>query len=399
MSRTLKILHTVESYAPAPGGMPEVVRNLSELLAVRGHEVTVATSCHPCRTRETINDVKVIDFDISGNMVRGISGECDRYRQFLLSSNYDVVTSFAAQQWATDLQFPILDRIKGVKLFVPTGFSTLHSDAYRDYFSEMPRWLACYDMNIFLSNNYRDINFARDHGIENICVIPNGAAKSEFDTPVYGEARKELKVPEDHFLLLHVGSHSGQKGHADAIRLFFSARVRKTAFLMIGNQIEPGCGRICRAKSLLFNLLPHNRVARKKLIVADLGRRLTVASYHDADLFLFPSNVECSPLVLFECMASRTPFLTTDVGNAAEIVSWSGGGQVLPTRKDRMGSSRAEFKGSLQMLERLHRDAATRVSMGESGYNAWIRDYTWEHIAGRYEELYLRLVSGKSGIS
>jgi L-malate glycosyltransferase len=53
--------------------------------------------------------------------------------------------------------------------------------------------------------------------------------------------------------------------------------------------------------------------------------RETVAAYQAADLFLFPSDIERSPVVLFEAMASRTPFLTTAVGNAEEIFGWSGG--------------------------------------------------------------------------
>jgi glycosyltransferase involved in cell wall biosynthesis len=55
-------------------------------------------------------------------------------------------------------------------------------------------------------------------------------------------------------------------------------------------------------------------------MITSLSRIETLAAYHQADLFLFPSNIECSPLVLFESIASKTPFLTTDVGNAKEII-------------------------------------------------------------------------------
>jgi len=39
----VNILHTVEFYSPSVGGAQEVVRQISELLVKRGHDVTVAT--------------------------------------------------------------------------------------------------------------------------------------------------------------------------------------------------------------------------------------------------------------------------------------------------------------------------------------------------------------------
>ena len=62
-----------------------------------------------------------------------------------------------------------------------------------------------------------------------------------------------------------------------------------------------------------------------RILILNIDREETVAFYQTADLFLFPSNIECSPIVLFEAMASKTPFLVTDVGNSKEIISWSEG--------------------------------------------------------------------------
>ena len=40
----MRILHTANTYAPSLDGVAEVVRNISERLVKRGHEVHVATS-------------------------------------------------------------------------------------------------------------------------------------------------------------------------------------------------------------------------------------------------------------------------------------------------------------------------------------------------------------------
>src|SRR6185369_9443600 len=163
----MKILHTVESYNPAVSGMQEVVNQISERLVAMGHEVTVATKRVAERTYDELNGVKIIEFDVDGNFVRGLKGEVTNYEQFLLDSKFDVVTNFAAQQWATDIALPILDLVHGVKVFVPTGFSALYQSDYSSYFNLMKVWLTNYDINLFLSDDYRDVNFAKDNGIEN----------------------------------------------------------------------------------------------------------------------------------------------------------------------------------------------------------------------------------------
>src|SRR5438094_310833 len=80
----MRILFCCEFYAPSVGGAQEVVRQVSERLAERGHQVTIATMKLAGRNDRTINGVRVEGFAISGNAVRGFEGEVGRYQQFLL---------------------------------------------------------------------------------------------------------------------------------------------------------------------------------------------------------------------------------------------------------------------------------------------------------------------------
>jgi L-malate glycosyltransferase len=471
----MKILHTVEFYPPSIGGMQEVVKQLSERLVRRGHDVTVATARIPERTADSQNGVKIREFDISGNLVNGLKGEVQRYEDFLLSSDFDIVTNFAAQQWATDIMLPVLDRIRAKKVFVPTGFSRFYSPEYRDYFVSMKSWLKKYDVNVFLSNSYRDIDFARENGATNLVVIPNGAGEDEFLRSHDISVRRLLGIPEDDFFILHVGSHSGAKGHREAIEIFERARIKGATFLMIGNFSGPSgdetdesgrkenlmevlktcikkllllairvspwskrklqklslfdgsqydnslrgqlakrvdfffylahldkhgvnCPGLCRVSERRFNGSAQLRRESKRLLIRSLSREETVAAYREADLFLFPSNIECSPLVLFECMASRTPFLTTDVGNSVEIIEWShGAGMLLPTLRNGVGDARADIKASARMLERVFRDGSGRREMANRGFNAWQEKFGWDKITGEYEALYSRLLSPGGG--
>jgi L-malate glycosyltransferase len=389
----MKLLHTVESYEPSTGGMQEVVKQISERLVKMGHSVTVATSKHPARTNDIINGVKIIEFDITGNWVTGMHGDIQSYQDFLLNSDFEVITNFAAQQWATDLMLPLLKDIKAKKVFVPTGFSALFLPGFSDYFKKMKEWMKQYDMNVFLSNTYQDIDFARKSDVNKLIIIPNGASELEFTRDEIIDIRKYFGIARDQFLILHVGSHTGIKGHAEAIEIFRRANLKNSTFIIVGNVFSRYCYFSCKFKELLFKINLMNNFNNKHLIVCSLARNQTVALYKTADVFLFPSNIECSPIVLFECMASKTPFLTTDAGNAAEIIQWAHTGDLLPTIKDERGYSHADIEQSVKLLERLYNDPKKYATRTEEGFKIWQEQFCWNNIAERYEALYLKLLN------
>ena len=94
----MKILHTVELYYPSKGGMQEVVKQISERLVQAGHNVTVATSKLSDRNSKTVGGVNIEEFELSGNLVRGITGDIKKYQEYLLSPDFGIITNFAARQ-------------------------------------------------------------------------------------------------------------------------------------------------------------------------------------------------------------------------------------------------------------------------------------------------------------
>lgn len=385
----MNILHTVEFYHPSVGGMQEVAKQLSERLVVLGHKVTVATTKLADRKSYSFHGVKIVEFDITGNEVKGIYGEKQKYIDYILNSKFDVITNFAAQQWATDLLLPCLDKIKAKKVFVPTGFSGLYSPFYKNYFRKMKKWMKKYDANVFLSKSYRDIDFAKKNNIRNVKIIPNGASKEEFLRKNGINIRKIFDIPNDHFLVLNVGSHTGLKGHSEAIKIFNKAGIAKSTLLIVGqrSKIVSGCYLQCR---LLKFISPKN------ILIKNLTREETVAAFKAADLFLFTSRIECSPLVLFESMAAKTPFLTTDVGNAKEIIKWSKSGILLPTTISKKGYSCALISKSAAILREIFTNPQKRRIMAEYGFEAWQKQFTWEKVAQQYEHVYKEISKSSS---
>jgi glycosyltransferase involved in cell wall biosynthesis len=367
----VKILHTVHAYEPNPGGSQEVIKQISERLAARGHEVTVVTGWDRRRDWTSLNGVEVRSFKVSGNSVTGFGGQQEAYLQFLLNFDGDVMLNFAAQCWSTDLVFKVLDQLPYKKVLVPCGYSALSDPSYERYFSELPAHLAKYDALVYPSENYQDKKFGDSYGVGgNAIIIPNGAAAEEFDQPV-PSFREKFDV-RTKYMLLSVSNHHRLKGHARLLRAVKALERDDVSVVFIGGRGRMpwrGCYVSCRGRSF-FN-------PRLKVLTG-LPREDIVAAYKDADIFIFASRVECSPLVIYEAMAAGLPFVSTDCGNVRDNSKY---GIVV----DSHANLAAEIADLLA-------DDDKRNRMGRAGHQAWRTSFTWEAITDAYEALYRRLV-------
>jgi glycosyltransferase involved in cell wall biosynthesis len=384
----VRILHAVEFYAPSVGGVQAVVRQVSERLAARDHDVTVATGVHPDRGEREIAGVKIAEFDVRGNEIRGLHGDVDEYRQFVVRGEFDVVMTYAAQQWTTDALLPVAGDVRGKTVLAPCGFSALRDPAYRPYFEHLGDDMKRFDDLIFHSGTYQDIRFAREAGAERIDVIPNAADEREFaGLRPRGTFRAAHGIRPDEPLLLTVGGHTGLKGHAQAMAALRASKRART-LAIVGNQpTGPGCLNLCRARAL------GTRLRGKRVVLADPPRDQVLDAYADADLFVFCSMVECSPLVLFEAMAAGLPFVSVDVGNAAEIAEWSGGGVIVPSRRRDDGLVEADPAAVAHAVDELLADPDRRSAMGAQARRTWEERFTWAAVAQHYEAVYERLAA------
>jgi len=130
-------------------------------------------------------------------------------------------------------------------------------------------------------------------------------------------------------------------------------------------------------------------------LCTDLPRADLVQAFLTADLFVFASNVEYSPLVLFEAVAAGTPFLSVPVGNAEEIVRWTEGGIICEAAKDDRGYTRVNPRLLAQEIKRCMDDPEKLTRIGARGRENWRRMFTWQVIAPRYESILSGPVSSK----
>ena len=111
-----------------------------------------------------------------------------------------------------------------------------------------------------------------------------------------------------------------------------------------------------------------------------------------ADLFVFASNIEYSPLVLFEAAAAGTPFLSVNVGNATEIAQWTGAGIICPSSIDAKGYTKVDEKVLAKTMAALMEQKERLKSLGAIGKRNWQDHYKWENIVRQYEHTFEQLV-------
>lgn len=398
----MRLLLCCEFYHPSVGGVQEVMRQIAQRMALLGHSVTVATSRLAERDFTCLNGVQIESFAVQGNAIRGMTGEVDRYRQFVTGFPADAILIKAAQQWTFDALWPDLDRIKARKVFIPCGFSGLYDPACAAYFGKMPDILRKFDHLIFYAERYRDIDFAKSHGLDNWSIVPNGADEAEFATDDDGaDLRRRLGVAPDTFLFSTVGSVTGAKGHAEVAAAYARIKESGRPSCLVLNGRVPHAGLRKRAAQAVKRWIPSLSPVpplelsvkaiegdpMKRVIQCDLSRPDVVKLFKTSDLFVFASNVEYSPLVLYEAAAAGTAFLTVPVGNAEEIVRWTGGGILCPAPVDGKGLVRADPDMLAGFMTRAMADGEAVAKVGEQGRRSWREKFTWEKIALSYQAI------------
>ncbi len=157
-------------------------------------------------------------------------------------------------------------------------------------------------------SNWAKNSLVKDYGIasDRVTVIPPGIDLSGWQ-PTVKPAAKDGKLR-----LLFVGGDFVRKGGAVLLKAFQSG-LSDRCTLDIVTKDEIAAGSSVRVHK---GLTPNSPRLRQL--------------YTEADLFVFPTLGDCTPLVIMEAMASGLPVVATNVGALAEQVENSTTGFLVP---------------------------------------------------------------------
>src|SRR5437899_2549220 len=206
-----------------------------------------------------------------------------------------------------------------------------------------------------------------------IDVVPFGVDRAFFSESPGARARgrADWRIPEDAFVVLHVGSTVERKNVPLVIHT--AARLRTEADVYL---LQVG-GRFTGDQEQLIERLGIRRYVRSAPFAGETTLR---RAYRAADVLLFPSLYEGFGFPVLEAFASGLPVVTSGAGGLKEV----GGDAIVVVE----GRDPAAY---VQALESLSDDAMQREELVERG-RARARTFTWQRTAEQTAEVYRRLL-------
>jgi glycosyltransferase involved in cell wall biosynthesis len=376
----MRILHTGHSYSPSVDGVAEIVRNISEVLASRGHDVHVATAALDGEKEHTeLRGVHVHRFSVKGCLALGMSGNVKGYREFVSSGNWDLLVNHCLSAWPADALLDEIAHYPWPSILVTQGLGT-SNPRFENYFRELPRYLPSYYKWIRVSHSTEEIPFAEKFRLPVPPVITNGVDIARWAQPSLG-VRQLWRVGNAPWIV-NVSNHYGVR-HKNHPMLFELARRLASTLpgtiarvTLIGNPhpmfkwnlgavgLRGGCYYGCRARAMM---------SRSVELKTYVPREYVISAIQEADVLVSSSTWEANSVVLLESMAAGTPWVSTDVGSARELA----GGVVV-----RCLSEMVEEVGGLLA------DSGRRRSLGTAGRARAVQRHDWETVVDQYEDLY-----------
>ena len=203
---------------------------------------------------------------------------------------------------------------------------------------------------------------------KNIHVVPFGVdrAFSGESTVARERSRRDWRIPDDAFVVLHVGSTVDRKNVPLVIHTVARLRQQTDAYLLqVGGRFTP-------EQEQLIDRLDLRGAVRS---IASADETALRRAYRAADVLLFPSLYEGFGFPVLEAFASGLPVVTSGAGGLKEV---AGGAAVVVEGRDP-----GDYVHALEKLD----DPDEREDLIEKGW-ARARQFTWQKTAALTAEVY-----------
>lgn len=363
----MRIMHVCKKFPNALGGDAVVVAHLREQQKMLGHSVSVVTSnCDEIASQPHIYKVGLRDTAtgldyitprrIMSLLLLGIRMfwivRCERPDVIHTHSVDMAFFASAAARWY------------GVSMVHTFHIVTFYDTAQAALRRKSELWLAKKSrLRATTAPNAYDVGRLQSVGLAHASLLPNGV-----DTEFWGVPKRADKV----FTFVAIGRLEVQKGYEYLIRaaalLLHNATVQFRVVIM-------GDGSQRKALQTLIDSLHVEAVV---MLVGRKSPREVREWYAQADVAVFPSLYETTPITVLEAWAARVAVIATRVGILRDVPADFAAACIVPTK---------DPQALCDAMQRSMTDAPYRNAIAVRGQEEANR-YTWPTIAQAAEALY-----------
>jgi len=416
LGRRIKVLHVVQNYHPAIGGAELLVKNISEGLVKRGHQITVLTSNAPSSEAyinsriktfppsiETVNDVVVKRLPIvqlPTFVRRMLDAIMLAFWQGKLPFN-DLIRILWAGPYIKGLRYEIMH--SEADLVVASSLPFLHvyqafSAARKQHIPfvvipcthpmdawafENPRhYRLLRECQTVIANTRYEKDYLISRGVseEKIYVVGLGIYPERFNKARRGEFRRKYSIGDKEKIVLFTGRKAEGKG----LRLLLSAMEKVWELHNDTKLILAGSATEFSRKVIGSEIARFPEGMRKNIVnVDDFEESEKDSLYTDCDIFVLPSIVESFGIVFLEAWIHGKPVIGCRTGPVASVITEGEDGLLV-----RYGDA----EGLAEAIIRLLNDADLRNKLGNKGKEKVLKRYTWDKIVSKIEAIYQTVI-------
>lgn len=333
----MNIVIAVNSYWPNKDGVQMVTQYEAEKLVELGHNVTVMTSMvDGCKKDEIHNGVRIIRF-IHKCRLKYHYGEKSAFQNFLIANNdkIDVFIAVCVHNIPFLWTRSILNKMKCRKVLYMHGmrpehinFKKLHdlkhlpkelilTPYWNVFFLKNWKKITKFDATCHLFENDESNQYFKKHGYKNNYIIPNCCEDELFAEYVEEDKSYFLKkyyIDKPYFLL--VANFDTRKNQKEALLSYYNSEINKCTLVFIGSTRNKYAEELEDMNEQLSSKYP---CKEKPLILYNISREDTRMFIKASYAILMVSQNEFFPITIVEGMASRKPFISSNVGMVSKL--------------------------------------------------------------------------------
>lgn len=255
---------------------------------------------------------------------------------------------------------------------------TLRGSSISGYFSmKFCSWLSWLipQKIICVANKAMDQHIKYGYDASKMSVIQNGfnISISLPEASIKTKIRKNLDINTDSLVIGSVARFNAYKDHHNFISAALNVITKfpKTIFLMVGTDVT-------KDNKYLFNIIKSAGMEKNFKLLGEHHAMDEI--YHAMDIFCLHSRSEGFPNVLGEAMSSGIPCISTDVGDASELLGSNG---LIVEAENSSQLSNA-------MEEMLLLSKEERIIMGKSSMQRIKEKFLITQVLNTYSAFYLQ---------